>query len=255
MVSLNPINAEVFSLINATSPDDTISSERMKYLDFRVQELVENIDQERFVGSCASSDGTPSLMEMLMKSLFKLRVTQIRIMTRINALSSTDACQYQSKSVRTLVSLAQTMVTLYLEILATGKLSQFLRQPFDRMVMSSVCYIFLAACYNPNEYGPMCRGNYYTAISFLSQANYRLCEGDIHPWCNLVDLQRLPENVHTKHGPSPPRVVGAPQEVSNIRSPFHEQYLLEGFDMTKDGFLSALGEVISLDNISSLGIE
>lgn len=251
MVRLDQINYELSSVFQRSCSLDTTGEGQLQFIDFRVQKLAESIDQSQFTQNLESNAST-STTQTILSSVFQLRVTQIRIMAHASALSSSQVFKRQPQGVRTLISLAKHTVTLYEQAVATGTIPRLHQETFDKILASSVSYMFLAVCYSPHEYGPICRDKFYTAVDLLSKSNSRLDERQARPFCRLDNLRALAIGL----GMSPTSVSSlsdnetAPLVNHELHPDSQAEDFFETLTMLSRESLSMPGELGGLDLIS-----
>lgn len=228
MVALNRIHAEIIELINSSSTEKKESDERAEYLDFRVQKLVEGIPQTGFFPP-ESAVVHQSSRQMALKALFQLRTNHIRMLTHIPSLSSAQALACRPRSARTLISLARSTVELHTATIMVDGVSRFIRPIFDKILMGSVSCMFLAASYDPGEYGPMCSNDFHSALDTLSQCDFSLSGLKSKIWCTLEDLRSIGQSIQMPTPEQSPAVATSAEGYSTCLGDMQQQFAAGDF--------------------------
>ncbi|KAK2609985.1 hypothetical protein N8I77_003449 [Diaporthe amygdali] len=266
MVDLNIIQAELFELISTTK-GETIGyrskeiNDRMDYLDHRIQKLAEETSRVDLF-SPDSLVVPPPADRVVLESFFQMRTTYLRMLAHFRSLSSCKALACRPQSAETTIALPKALVELYGKMAhAAGPrgVSQLWGPLADRFIMGSASCMFLAACCNPNAYGPVCRVAFHTAIDYLLASPYTGSGSKPRLWCSLDEMRRLGETIQmpTPDKPTPQalsadsssdatavELLDLPQGV--------EDDIFGAFDATEDNYMAILGMVSTqLDYLSN----
>lgn len=117
--------------------------------------------------------------------------------------------------------------------------------------------MFLAASYDPNEYGPMCCSDFHTALNTLSQSEFRLNGLNSKIWCTLDDLRTIGESIQMPTPEQSPVMVtsseGPSTGLKDIQRQFVEEDFFGAFESTDHELLAVFGDANSR-NLDSLNM-
>ncbi|KFY86577.1 hypothetical protein V500_07540 [Pseudogymnoascus sp. VKM F-4518 (FW-2643)] len=248
MIGLNRIHSEIVELVNSSAPENKETDERAEYLDFRVQKLVESIPQSGFFPPESTVVPLHS-KQVALETFFQLRTSHIRMLTHIRSLSSSHALAYRPRSARTLISLAKSTVDLHVKAIKHGGVDRLLRPTLDKLLMSSISCMFLAASYDPSEYGPMCCNDFHAALNTLSQSEFRLNRLNSNIWCTLDDLRTMGNSIQMPTPEQSPVMMTSSEGPSTgldvIQQQFVEEDFFGTFESTDHDLLAVFGDVNS----------
>lgn len=205
MNDLTRVHVELAGLSKASPPvesDSKEKTERLEFLDFRVQKLAESFPKDEIPPPASSGPDLATSKEVL-EGIYQLRANQIRMFPHIRSLSSAAALNQRLQSAQMLVSLAISSVDLHERIFtASGArgVSHLWRSLMDLLLMGSVSCMFLAASYKPAEYGPACHEAFHRGIDMLQQSPHQSKTVRQRMWCSLGDLRRIGESIQL-HSP------------------------------------------------------
>lgn len=242
MISMNRFLPEIFDL-TGSPPDSKPAEERAEYLDFRIQKLVESLPVGDF-DPLDPGTATPPWLQSVMKTFFQLRMSRLRMIIHMRALSSPQAISSQPRSIRALISLAKRSVDLHTETMAAGGVGCLLCRTVDKFLMSSMSCMFLAASYNPSDYGPICRSAFHRAIDMLNRSSSPLNEPHSKAWCTLDDLRRIAEKLQMPTPEQSPAGMSGEESSENtvdIRRQLFEEDFFGSFDASEHGSLGIFG--------------
>ncbi|KAJ9497397.1 hypothetical protein H2202_007201 [Exophiala xenobiotica] len=200
MVRVNRLHSEIVELINSSPGLGTKEiDERAEFLGYRLQKLVEIIHESEMFPPESPEPLPPPATRTVMEAFVTLRTTHIRMLTHMRSLSSFETFSLRPQSVQILISLAISSVDLHGKIVFAGGdegASRLLRTTIDKLLTVCVSCMFLAASYDPQVYGPICRNAFHTAINILSQAQSLPNEHSSKTMLSsLADLRRMGESI------------------------------------------------------------
>lgn len=167
MISLDRNLSETWIIINAPSSQSKYNGERVEFLDFQLQKLVNNIPTEDFK-TLEPTVVPPPWLRAGLKRFCRLRVHYIKILTHIGTSGSIRDLISQPKPARALVASAAESVDLYLEMMNAGEISPLVLPTAIKILLSSLSIMVFAVSHFPEEYGPFCSKPFHTAVNILS---------------------------------------------------------------------------------------
>lgn len=201
MLRLNGINAELFELINPISNRHSHSNrevtERLNYLEFRVQAIEEQVKQSELF-PCRDDIHPRTTVQAVMARMLKMRMTVLKLLANFRCLRSSNAMMDNLASAQTLITLAKSLVEQYRDTVAAAGpegISPLWGSLADRFLVGAISSMFLAAVYHPSVYGPQCRHSFHTALDLMTASPRHKAESKITSWCSLGDLRKISEDI------------------------------------------------------------
>lgn len=198
MISLDRNLSELWSLINSSSSQLKVNDERLEFLGFQLQKLVDNMPTEDFKSLEPTVDPPPWLQAEL-KWFCRLRVHHIKLLNRIGASGSLRNLVSQPKSAAALVPLAIQSVDLHQEMVNAHKISPLLLPTAMKLLLSSLSIMLLVVSHFPEEYGPMCSKPFQTAIDILRDVKSSVKNPDLNFSGILAALAKVTESSQSSH--------------------------------------------------------
>ncbi|KAJ6158301.1 hypothetical protein N7485_011127 [Penicillium canescens] len=176
MISLDSNLSEIWTLVNAPSSQTKNNAERIEFLTFQLQKLVDKIPTEDFV-SPEPTVIPPAWLQTGLKHFCHLRVHHIRILTQIGAFGSLRDLISLPASAKSLLTAAAKSVDLHSRMADAGEISPFLLPTAVKLLLTSLSIMLFSVSHRPEEYGPMCSKPFQTAIIILH--NLQNCVKDL----------------------------------------------------------------------------
>ncbi|KAH8705790.1 hypothetical protein BGW36DRAFT_368177 [Talaromyces proteolyticus] len=245
MISLDRNLSETWNIINAPSSASGGNSERIEFLEFQLQKLIDNIPAEDFT-TIEPTVASPPWLRTGLKWFCRLRVNHIKMLTHIGTSGSIRDVIYQPKSAKALVILATDSVDLYLEMMKAGEISPLVLPSAIKFLLASLSVMVFTVSHCAEDYGPLSSKPFYNALDILSGVQDCIEDPDINIWKTLEELEKIAQTIQMspskRSGPLISRKEGTDNPVYN-GEPFGEGYVLDGLRTPDSEFLSMLGDV------------
>ncbi|KAH6661746.1 hypothetical protein B0J14DRAFT_663192 [Halenospora varia] len=198
MVKLNLIHSDVVEHHNSMSKcGGKETDERAEFLEFQIQKLMESAREIQLFPPESKVLPSPAT-QRTMETFITLRTTQIKMLTQVRSLSSSQALSGRPQRAHALISRAIFTVETHAKLIsAVGyrEVARLFRSMMDRFLMESVSCMLLAASYSPKAYGVMCRNAFHTALDILGQSPHRQRGQNCDAFNSLDDLRRKGETM------------------------------------------------------------
>jgi hypothetical protein len=192
MISLDSNLSEIWSIINTPSPQSKNNDERIEFLTFQLQKLVDKIPTEDFV-SLEPTVVPPKWLQAGLKRFCHLRVHHIKILSQIGTFGSIRDFISQPASAKSLLTSAVKSVDLHSEMVDAGETSPLLLPTAVKLLLSSLSIMLFTVSHRPEEYGPMCSKPFQTAINILHNLQNCVKDLDLKIWSTLEVLEKIAE--------------------------------------------------------------
>lgn len=214
MISLDRNLSEIWLLINDPSSQSTDKHERIEFLSFQLQKIIDNIPTEDFK-ILDPAVVPPSWLQGGLKRFCRLRVHYIKMLTHIGTYASIIELVAQPRVARILVNSAVESVDLFVEMVNSGEISPLLLPSAIKILLASLSIMLFAVLHFPDEYGPLCSKPFHTAIDILSGMQDYIKDPILSIWATLEELVKIAEIIQM----SPKRLsplVNRKEETRNI---------------------------------------
>lgn len=256
MISLDRNLSETWTVVNALSAQSKNNEERVEFLNFQLQKLVDKIP----TGDLKALEPTiapPPWLQAGLKRFCHLRVHHIKILTQISASSSIRGLISNPASANNLVSAAAKSVDLHLELVNSGDISPLMLPTTIKLLLSSLSIMMFAVSHCPEEYGSLCSKPFQTAIHILSDVQSYLIDPDLNIWRTLHVLEKVVETSQRSHPQQAAPLISRKEDISNSmdqEETFDEGNVFEELPTPDSEFFSMLGsmaatDILQMDNI------
>ncbi|KAJ6105105.1 hypothetical protein N7523_010179 [Penicillium sp. IBT 18751x] len=245
MISLDRVLSDIWTLINTPSSQLKVNDERIEFLNFQLQKLIDNMPTEDFKSLEPTVDPPPCLQAGL-KRFCRLRVHHIKILTRIGTSGSIKDLISQPKSAGALVPLAVQSVDLHVEMANAGGISPLLLPTAIKLLLSSLSITLLGVSHCPEEHGLMCSKPLHTAIGILSDVKSYVKDPDLNISGMLAALAKVAESSQSLHSQwSAPLNNGkeGPGNTVYQGEPFDQRNVFDELSTPDSEIFSMLGDV------------
>ncbi|KAF2963902.1 hypothetical protein GQX73_g9662 [Xylaria multiplex] len=200
MVKVDRALGEIAALGDSSlTPEQKELEDRSEFLAYRLEKLVENVQDLGFFPLDALAR-LPPATQAVMQQFIGIRITHVRMFAHMRYIRAPEAFSCCSQSARSLISLAISSVDQHQSLFsASGEtgVSRLLRSLLERFLRVSVSVLIVAASYNPQVYAPRCRIAFHRAIDLLTK--FQSPQGDNNPStiisCSLIELRNIGERV------------------------------------------------------------
>jgi hypothetical protein len=258
MISLDRNLSETWTIVNIPSSQPKNNEERVEFLNFQLQKLVDKIPAEDFK-SLEPTITPPPWLQAGLKKFCLLRVHHIKIFTQISASGSIRNLISNTTSTNTLVTAAAKSIDLHMEMVDAGEISPLMLPTMLKLLLSSLSIMMFAVSHCPDEYGPLCSKHFETAVQILSDAQSYVKDPDMTIWGTLRVLEKVVETSQRSHTQRPAPLVSRKEDISNDVDQgevFCEGSVFEELPTPDSEFFSMLGsigapDILHMDNIFS----
>lgn len=192
MLEMDRLAVDVIAILNDPRQDVELLSERMDYLEFRLQSL----QQSLCLGKSAELDGVGAPPAQVSCDTFiRTRANHLRLLAQFRSLSSASSAASRPAAVKAIISAAEEIVWLCKTARDNGSGAALLQPTFDHFLMAAVSSMLLAATYNPEKYGPMCRHPFNTGIEMLESLSHKPRGTDPRRRYSVTHLRKLARQV------------------------------------------------------------
>ncbi|OOQ90433.1 hypothetical protein PEBR_04798 [Penicillium brasilianum] len=192
MISLDKNLSETWTAVNATSSQTKSSEERVEFLNFQLQKLVDKIPPGDFK-NLEAEVAPPPWLQAGLKRFCHLRVHHIKILTQISASGSIKDLMSDRISTNTLVTAAAKSVDLHLEMVTAGEISPLVLPTMIKLLLASLSLMMFAVSHRPEEYSSLCSKPFQIAIQILSDAQSYVNDPNLNIWGTLHILEKVVE--------------------------------------------------------------
>jgi hypothetical protein len=258
MISLDRNLSETWTIINIPSSQPKINEERVEFLNFQLQKLVDKIPAEDFK-SLEPTITPPPWLQAGLKKFCLLRVHHIKILTQISASGSIRNLISNPTSTNTLVSATTKSVDLHMEMVDAGEISPLVLPTMLKLLLSSLSIMMFAVSYCPDEYGALCSKPFETAVQILRDAQSYVKDPDMNIWGTLRVLEKVAETSQRSHTQRSALLAGRKEDIFHSVDQgevFCEASVFEELPTPDSEFFSILGsmggtDILHMDNIFS----
>jgi hypothetical protein len=256
MISLDRNLSETWTVVNSPSSLSKNNEERVEFLNFQLQKLVDKIPTRDFK-SLEPAVAPPSWLQAGLKRFCHLRVHHIRILTQIRASGSIRDLISNPTSTNHLVTAAAKSVDLHLQMADAGEISPLVLPIMIKLLLTSLSLMMFAVSHCPDEYGPLCSKPFETAIHILTVAQNYVKDPDLNIWGTLHVLEKVVETSQRSHSQRSAPLIGRKEDLGNSVDPgedFCEGGVFEELPTPSSEFFSMLGsmgttDILQMDNI------
>jgi hypothetical protein len=258
MISLDRNLSETWTIINIPSSQPKNNEERVEFLNFQLQKLVDKIPAEDFK-SLEPTITPPPWLQAGLKKFCLLRVHHIKILTQISASGSIRNLISNPTSTNTLVSATTKSVDLHMEMVDAGEISPLVLPTMLKLLLSSLSIMMFAVSYCPDEYGALCSKPFETAVQILRDAQSYVKDPDMNIWGTLRVLEKVAETSQRSHTQRSALLAGRKEDIFHSVDQgevFCEGSVFEELPTPDSEFFSILGsmggtDILHMDNIFS----
>ncbi|KAI0536255.1 hypothetical protein GGR58DRAFT_403453 [Xylaria digitata] len=200
MVRVDRALGEIAALGDSSlSPEQKELKDRSEFLAYRLEKLVENVQDLDFFPFDISAR-LPPATQAVMQQFIAIRITHVRMLAHMRYIKAPEAFSCCSQSARSLISLAISLVDQQQKLFsASGEtsVSRLLRSLLERFLRMSVSVLIVAASYNPQVYAPRCRIAFHRAMDLLTTLQSPRDDHNPSPIisCSLVELRKIGERI------------------------------------------------------------
>lgn len=250
MISLDRNLSETWAIINSPSPQIKENRERVEFLNFQLQKLVNNIPTDEFTPLDPSLD-SPAWLRVGLKLFCRLRVHYIKMLNYVGSFDSIQDLISQPQSARMLVTSAAEAVNITLEMVDNGgKTSPLLLPSAFKFLLSSLSFMLLVASHYPTQYRALCSKPFYAAIDMLNNMQGAVNDSILNICGALQELRKIAEVIQLP--PPPDRsaaslpLIDAKQGADNsahLGQAFTGQNVFDELQTPDSDFFSNLGDI------------
>ncbi|KAJ5213038.1 hypothetical protein N7449_000207 [Penicillium cf. viridicatum] len=256
MITLDRNLSEIWTIVNSPSSQSKNHEERVEFLNFQLQKLVDKIPTGDFK-SLEPTVAPPSWLQAGLNRFCRLRVHHIKILTQISASGSIRDLISNPTSTNNLVTAAAKSVDLHFEMVNAREISPLVLPIMIKLLLTSLSIMMFAVSRYPDEYGSLCSKPFETAIHILSDAQNYVKDPDM----NILDTLRVLENVvetsQRSHSQRPAPLISRNEVLGNSvdqGEAFCEGSVFEEFPTPDSELFSVLGsmgaiDILHMDNI------
>lgn len=258
MISLDRSLSETWTIVNIPSSHSKNNEERIEFLNFQLQKLVDKIPTGNF-NSLEPTIAPPLWLQAGLKRFCHLRVHHIRILTQISASGSMKNLIANPASTNTLVTAAAKSVDLHMEMVDAGEISPLVLPTMLKLLLSSLSIMMFAVSHCPDEYAPLCSKPFETAVQILSDTQSYVKDPDMNIWGTLRVLEKVVETSQRSHTQRSAPLASRKEDIGNgvdQGEVFREECVFEELPTPDSEFFSMLGslggtDILHMDNIFS----
>jgi hypothetical protein len=256
MICLDRNLSETWTILNAPSSQSKNNEERVEFLNFQLQKLVDKIPTGDFK-SLEPTIAPPSWLQAGLKKFCLLRVHHIKILTQISASGSIRNLISNPTSTNTLVTAAAKSVDLHLEMVTAGEISPLMLPTMLKLLLASLSIMMFAVSHCPEEYEPLCSKPFESAIHILGDAQSYVKDPDLNILGTLHVLGKVVETSQRSHTQRSAPLISRNEDISKSVDQggvFCEGSVFEELPTPDSEFFSILGsmggtDILHLDNI------
>lgn len=212
MISIDRSLSETWVIINSPSPQRKENRERVEFLNFQLQNLINNIPTEEFT-PLEPALYSPKWLRVGLKLFCRLRVHHIKMLNYVGSFDSIRDLISQPQSARVLVTSAAEAVIIALEMMNNngGKTSPLLLPSAFKFLLSSLSFILLVVSHYPTQYRAMCSKPFHAAIGMLKKMQGIVKDPSLDICGAIQELQKIAEAIQLLP-PPPPSSPPPPEE-------------------------------------------
>jgi hypothetical protein len=245
MLSLDRVLSETWTVVNAPSPQSKNIEERVEFLNFQIQKLVDKIPKGDFM-NLEPTVTPPPWLQAGLKQFCRLRVHHIKILTQISASGSVRDSISNPTSRNTLVAAAAKSVDLHLEMVDAGEISPLVLPTMIKLLLTSLSIMMFAVSHCPEEYGLLCSKPFQTAIHALNDARNYVKDPGLNISSVLHVLEKIVETSQKRLAPSIRRNAEICTSVDQGGT-YEEGNVFEELPTPDSEFFSILGSMAATD--------
>jgi hypothetical protein len=245
MISLDRNLSETWTIVNIPSSQPKNNEERVEFLNFQLQKLVDKIPAEDFK-SLEPAIIPPPWLQAGLKKFCLLRVHHIKILTQISASGSIRNLMSNPASTNTLVTAAAKSVDLHMEMVDAGEISPLVLPTMLKLLLSSLSIMMFAVSHCPDEYGPLCSKPFEPAVQMLRDAQSYVKDPNMNIRGTLRILEKVVETSQRSHTQRSAPLVSRKEDISNgvdQEEVFCEESLFGELPTPDSEFFSMLGSM------------
>ncbi|KAJ4296629.1 hypothetical protein N0V90_006677 [Kalmusia sp. IMI 367209] len=171
MISYSVIGSKVWrSIGNADSPQNTINSEDISFLDFQVLNWHRSIPESlRFVHPDSGRQVDPNLPRAVLRlqvALY-LRANQMRILIYRPVLHTATSIAENMDFAKIVVKVSKDTIRTLTYINQTSDIYKAQQIMFNYFLISALAVLFLAVAHAPADFSSQCRDEFYQALDLV----------------------------------------------------------------------------------------
>lgn len=206
MISLDRSLSETWAIINSPSPQRKRDRERVEFLNFQLQNLVNNIPTDEFA-PLEPTLYSPTWLQVGLQLFCRLRVRHIKMLNYVGSFDSIRDLISQPQSARALVTSAAEAVDIALEMINNngGKTSPLLLPSTFKFLLSSLSFMLLVVSHYPTQYRDMCSKPFHNAIDMLKNMQGVVKDPSLDISGAIQELQKIAEAIQLMPPPAAER--------------------------------------------------
>lgn len=250
MISLDRNLSETWAIINSPSSQAKEIRERVEFLNFQLQKLVNNIPTDELTPLEPTLD-SPAWLRVGLKLFCRLRVHHIKMLNYVGSFDSIKDLISQPQSARALVTSALEVVDITLEMMNNcgGKTSPLLLPSAFKFLLSSLSFMLLVISHYPTQYRQLCSKPFHAAIDMLNNMQGVVKDPSLDVCGAIQELRKIAETIQLQ----PPERLAADlplgdakqgaDNISHLGQAFAGPNMFDELQTPDSDFFSGLGSV------------